>query len=1454
MEKNVEYYPLTHPQKGIWYTEKLYPGTSIGVVAGTLKIRDNINYRLLEKAINTFVYKNDSLRLHFTEINGEPFQYLTNFNYKNIDFFDFSNKLESLFEWDTSQTKLPFDILDNDLFYFALLKVSDNEVGVYVKIHHLISDGWTFVHVGNEILEYYSEYKNGNLVDDIKRTSYIDYIKSETDYLSSPRFFEDQLFWNNQFKDIPDTISFKNKTNKDSTRAKRKTFIVPNRLALKIQDYSQKNRTSIFSLFLTALSMYLNRVTGMDNQIIGIPVLNRSNAKERKTSGMFINTIPFKICIDEDIDFKTFASNITKDWMTILRHQKYPYDLLKRDLHSKNKGLDNLYNIVLSYQNAQFTNKKGLIDHEGRWHFNGRQLEPLYIHINEREGDGDLIIDYDYLVDIFYSKEIEFIHEHILRLLWHGLDNPLKPISKLEIVSEKEKAKILCDFNDTLADFPQDTTIHQLFEAQVKKSPDNTAVVYEGNSISYYDLNQKANYIAGILRNKGVQANTIVGILIDRSIEMIIAILGILKSGGTYLPLDPSYPQNRLASLIIDSEPLILLTTKNLYNINLQLIESSRLDKDQIIEFDELLLHESNGNYNNLTNVNIPNDTAYIIYTSGSTGTPKGVMIQHKNVVRLLFNSKMQFEFNNKDVWTMFHSYCFDFSVWEMYGALLYGGKLIVVPRITAQDPLEFLKILINNKVTVLNQIPTAFYNLSNVESQRLEKDLNIRYVIFGGEALKPANLKIWKSRYPNTKLINMYGITETTVHVTYKEVTNDIINANTCNIGVPIPTLSIYILDKNKQLVPIGVKGEIYVGGEGVALGYLNRTELTNERFIDNPYKPGERIYRSGDAGRWYANGEIEYLGRLDYQVKIHGFRVELGEIESKIMSYKEIKDVVVLAKENECGDNSLTAYIVCDKSVNLSHLRNYLNSLLPQYMIPSNYVYLAKMPLTSNGKVDKKALQLIKHEHVAKSEYCPPRNKTEKMLVDIWEEVLRVDKIGIKDNFFELGGDSLSIIQVQVKSFNKNWGIKTQDYYSYPTIEQLYEMIINKQDKLNYLIQNDYTYDVKSILKSEEQIAFKNILLTGATGFLGIHILYTLLAETNAYIYCIVRKTNDTDSHKRIINDLNFYFNEFNSKYHDRIYVLEGDISKEYFGLNKTQYNRLSNIIDTIIHSAANVRHYGSNEEFENTNVTGTQEVIKFSEICGASFHHISTISISGNYIIGKNAEKATYTEEDYYIGQNVFDNVYLKTKLEAEKVVLEAAKRGIKVNIYRLGNITGRYSDGHFQKNISENAFYKRIKSILLIGAVSEQLENIEVDMTPVDYCSKAIVNLIKKGKINSIYHLYSRKLRIKELIKIMKELNIANIITLDDKQFRNHIISISGDAQKQQSLVGLINELNSAIGFDYEELITTSNKNTLDSLKSIGFTWPETNNRSYVKKIFDYMESVNFIEKEEITGAV
>ncbi len=1039
LNEKIQKYPLTYPQKSIWYLEKLYPGTGIGNIAGTLKVSQHLDPVRMNQAVNLLLTRNETFGIRFSEVDGEPVQHFTTPRPYVMDVFDFTRTgREELYAWDRKQTTVPFSLTGGELYYFALVHIDENTSGFFVRIHHCISDAWSLVQIGSEVMAYYTMLERGQPVPLQPNPSYREYIESEQVYLQSSRFEKDRGFWAEQFSETPELTTLKPRTsNRLDLKARRKSFVLPEKLVGKIKSHCAENRTSIFSLFFAAMCIYLNRVRDTEDITVGTPVLNRTNAREKRTIGMFISTVPLRIRMDSSLDFVAFSRLVDKTWFSVLKHQKYPYDCLVRDVRNRSNGVEKLFDIAISYQNAKMEQTGSGVAMETRWHFNEYQVESLYLHINDREDEGKILLNYDFLVDLFYDKEIEFLHDHMIRLLWHALDNPKRQLSQVHMLSEKEMDRVLRQFNKTGASYPKEATVTSLFERQAEIHPDRPALKMNGEIMTYRQLNARANRLARHLRDRGVRPETIVGLLMPRCMEMLVAILAVVKAGGAYLPIDPQYPADRIDYMLNDSGSRLLLTAGNKAPGSGYDGEFLAVDQGDVLAADE-------GDENNLPAVNAPEDLLYVIYTSGSTGRPKGAMIEHRNVVRLLFNDRFAFRFGPEDVWTLFHSYCFDFSVWEMYGAFLNGGLLVLVPRETAQDTGRFHSLLSQEGVTVLNQTPAAFYNLVHLDGQKEKRELSLRYVIFGGEALKPSLLKPFYRRYPQTELINMYGITETTVHVTYLKLREQDLKNGISNIGKPIPTTRTYVVDRHLNPLPIGVPGELCVSGDGVGRGYLNNPQLTAERFIDSPFEPGERLYRSGDLVRFFPQGDMEYLGRIDNQVKIRGHRIELGEIESHLLAFEGIREAVVVTRDGALETKQLAAYFVGERLIPEDAVRRFLEEMLPEYMIPVVLIQLEEMPINANGKVDRKRLPAAEDLAAAVEDIRVPETEAQESVARVWREVLGIETIGIHDNFFRLGGDSLAVVAVATRL---GTDVTFADLYEHPTICSLAGALAQKR-----------------------------------------------------------------------------------------------------------------------------------------------------------------------------------------------------------------------------------------------------------------------------------------------------------------------------------------------------------------------------------------------------------------------
>jgi amino acid adenylation domain-containing protein len=583
--------------------------------------------------------------------------------------------------------------------------------------------------------------------------------------------------------------------------------------------------------------------------------------------------------------------------------------------------------------------------------------------------------------------------------------------ASIDVMPEEERHKLLLEWNATGAAYSRDKFVHELFEQQAARTPEAVAVVHAGRALTYSQLNERANQLAHHLTGLGVGPDALVAICVERSLEMVVGLLAILKAGGAYVPMDPDYPRERLAYILHDSAPALLLTQASL---------QGQWSPGQLplLHVDNALALAAQPTHNPQVDGLTARHLAYVIYTSGSTGQPKGVMVEHRQVARLFATTDAMFQFGAEDVWTLFHSYAFDFSVWELWGALAYGGRLVIVPSACVRSPKDFYALLCRERVTVLNQTPSAFRALIGAQDTQRHSQ---RYVIFGGEALELHTLVPWIACNDpaQTRLINMYGITETTVHVTYRELTREDIEAGRGSlVGRGLPDLRVYLLDDCGEPVPIGVPGEIYVGGAGVARGYLNRPQLTSERFLRDPFvdDPQARLYKSGDLGRWLPNGDIEYLGRNDFQVKIRGFRIELGEIEARLAECEGVGEVNVIAREDSPGDKRLVAYYLAGANIKPEALRAHLLASLPEYMVPAAYVRLDSFPLTHNGKLDRRALPAPDSRAYSLDAYEAPAGPVEEKLARIWAGVLGLDRISRTANFFDIGGNSLLAVRTLI------------------------------------------------------------------------------------------------------------------------------------------------------------------------------------------------------------------------------------------------------------------------------------------------------------------------------------------------------------------------------------------------------------------------------------------------------
>lgn len=1447
MMENMKKYELTYPQKSIWITEQFYNGTSVNHICGSAIFNEKLDFKLLEKAIRLVVSSHENFNLKFCVEDGMPKQYLSDAQNFDINIVDIKSK-EDLNLLNQKLISIPFSLQDSFLFRFVIFRFPDNTGGYSLDIHHLIADAYTLGHVASCIVDAYSSLLSDQKIENGFVDSYLDFVTSEQEYISSAKFDKDESYWNKQYEQIPSIASIPSKssiTSISSSAAKRKEFKISATILKRIRDFCKDFHVSLFNFFMAVYSIYIGKITNLHHFVIGTPILNRTNFKEKSCFGMFISTVPFIVNIVEDESFSEFLKKVCSDSMGMLKHQKYPYQLLLEHLRKSNPTIPNLYNILLSYQITNTTNSTSNMSYSTSWNFNGNCADDIDIHLFDINDTGALTIAYDYQTTRYTLSDIDQIHARIIHIIHQILDNPNLSIENISIVTKHEQNELIHTFNKTNLKYPKDKYIIQYFEDIALNSPNSAATIFHHSRLTYKQLNEKANSLAYALREKGLKNNDIVGILIPRSFEMIIAILAVLKSGASYIPIDPDYPSDRIKYMLENSKTALLLS-------NEELMKKGNYD----IDFIDISLENSSiydDHKENIENISKPDDLSYIIYTSGSTGNPKGVMLTQKNLMNFYHSMVLSAPFltdGKKHKVLSMTTISFDIFLFETLMSLACGLTLYITDYYEQKITTKLERLIEENKIDVIQTTPSVMrFHLDNLSS--LSSFSSLKYITLAGEPLPKNLVSDLKAISPNCMIYNGYGPSETTIFSTYTDVTD----LENITIGRPISNTQIYILGKNLSVIPKGTVGEIFISGDGVGKGYLHRDDLTKERFIENPFLPNTIMYRTGDLGLWLDDGTIVCKGRMDNQIKLHGLRIELGEIEERINSFKDdnlLRSAVIV--KGSGANMSLNAFLTYPDKLDIDALKQYLLSNLPSYMMPSTYTIIDSFPFTPNGKVDRKALQNYEISNVSvQSDIAKPRNDIEKILIDTISKKLNTKNFGIDSNIFDFGADSLTIINILTDLFKYNLNLKVYDLYQYPTVRSLYDNLLNPSDlkkdldvshflELNNLVES-FSKNVKTKVSDVKHTVF----LTGCTGFLGTHILIELLQNSNIEkIYCLMRNKNNIEMDERFWSKIHFYFGDkYDKLIKDSVVLVNGNLTKSKLGFSEKKYLELCNNVDTVIHTAANVKHYGKYSDFELINIQGTKNVIDFCFNANAHLHHISTMTVSGNYLLEQDSTQPVFSENSFYENQNFDDNVYAKSKLIAEMNVLDAISKGLNATILRMGDLTGRYSDGIFQENIQENSIYLRLKSIIKIGCIPKSIENNLLEFTPIDYAAKAVVKIVcSENSNNRIFHVYNpNMLETKKLIHYVNKLD-CSIKIVDTKSFNKLVKDLSSSKYEQGKVVGLINDFTDNDDLVYNYTIPQSNDITVNFLKNLDFDWPIID-FNYIKNILEYMRKVKFI---------
>ena len=1076
---------LTNAQKSIWVTEQYYRGSSINNICGSAVIQEKVDFDKLEESIKLVCKKHDNFWLEFKLVDGEVKQVLSERKKIQIDAINIAgqNDLENEIN---KISRTTFKLENSKLFKFYIFKFKDGKGAFVLNIHHLISDAWTLALICNEIIKTYSALKQNKEIQEKAIYSYIDYIKSEKEYQKSEKFEKDKKYWEERFQNIPEVAtipgSIKEKNDTNNPDGERKKYQIEKKDIAKIKEYCKENRISLYNFFMAVYAIYIGEISGLDEFVIGTPILNRTNFKEKKAAGMFINMAPFKINMDEKIGFQKFVKNIATDSMDMLKHQKYSYQALIENLRKRDKNIPNLYNILLSYQITNAQQTEGDIKYKTEWTFNGCCAEDIDIQIYDLNDTGSLNVAYDYKTSKYAEKDIEAIHKRILNIINQVIGTKNILLKDIDIVTVEEKEKLLVEFNNTDLEYDENIPFIKYFEEQAEKTPDEIAIVFENKKMTYRELNEKANSLAYLLRENEVTNNTVVGILLERSFEMLISMLAVLKSGGSYIPIASDYPKDRIEYMLEDSEATIILTSQNRRNL---------ADKKLINVKDKKIYEEHK---ENLENISKPEDLSYLIYTSGSTGTPKGVMLKQKNLSNFYNSMKNIIEYlkdgKNHKILSI-TTVSFDIFAFETLMSLTSGLTVYLTSENGQKMTSEIERIIKENSVEIMQTTPSVMkFHLENLNNKDSLKSL--KYIMLAGEPLSKSLVDKIKEIVPDVTIYNGYGPSETTIFSAVGNATNQ----EEVKIGTPINNTQIYILNKNKKVLPQGTRGELYISGDGVGKGYMNKEEQTNSNFIPNPFIAGKIMYKVGDLGSFDDKGEITCYGRVDNQVKIRGLRIELQEIEKRIQSVYNIHDCVVVKKVVK-GKDALCAYYVERGHVIKSVLKSVLYSKLPEYMVPQYFVKMDQLPHTPNGKVDRKALPdpVIDEKEL---EIVKPRNAIDKELIKIIEKMLQVDKVGINNTLIELGGDSLTAITLSTKILSKfNVQLNIKDILSNYTIKDMSDYIAkNKTEDISKIKIEKAPIQETYPLSSAQKRIYYNVKMIGEENVV-YNISWAMLAD---------------------------------------------------------------------------------------------------------------------------------------------------------------------------------------------------------------------------------------------------------------------------------------------------------------------------------------------------------------------
>lgn len=1378
------------PYQEVFYNEwKLNPARSDYNILFDQEIEAEINHLRLERSLQRLM--EDHLVLHSRLKEEEDNYYWEQDEKISIKIDYFPNAIDDATA--LAYVKSPFNLEKGPLLRCGLIQLSNTSYRLLIVIHHIVMDAAK----GNFFIDLVSRYYNNeeytipiSLQEQYEK---LRQLNARLEELLFNNKVNNQQFWqirNQDAKSIDFTFlkSYAMAQKKNEILAQ--IFSFDASILQQLKQVQKKIGVTIYLFGKAVFVALLHRYTEQDVIATSCPIAIHEG--DDFIFGAHINSVLSSYHFPRNLTFLQLLEHVKQDFKEIKldKHHYCPIQEVIAVAPHVAGALDvsfiqtNLKDHKLNFNGiiASKINQSMNVDLVGKLSFEQQVQDDV---INFKVKYANQFIDTE-LLQGFIDAYKNFFKQVLSDLLSGSTD---RPIFEYDLISSQQHC-FLKDLNNTQRSFSHEKTIHQCFEEQVVKTPDNIAVIYQDNTLTYSEINKKANQLAHyLIECYHPQPDDLIGVCLERSEYLLIAVLAVLKAGAAYVPIAPDYPKQRIEYLWEDTQAKAIITSQSYQE---RILSLQNIACHQIVNLDDpaLLTSLDSQTDSNPQIETKSHDLAYVIYTSGTTGKPKGVMLEHRGIINRIQWMNHTFPLNEQDRIFQKTPYVFDVSVWEIFWANWYGASVVFARPEQHKDANYIANAINEYQISVIHFTPSMLDAFEENLSQRQPKNhlSSLRYIFCSGEALLLETVKRCHRLLPHVAVHNLYGPTEASIDVLHFDCTNESIEA--VYIGKSIDNTIFYVLDSHHFLTPIGAVGELYIGGIGLARGYLNQLELTEKNFIKNPF-PVEwpnntfsKLYKTGDMVRLLPNGNVEYFGRNDQQLKLRGNRIELGEIQCVLIGYPGIRQAIVVAK-NSCDKISnshfyLVAYYVSDQPLDESGLRSYLAQHLPDFMIPSFYVHIENIPLTTNGKLDEKALPLPTHSKI--ENYQPPVNEVQKFICAAYAQILKIEKVGINDDFFMLGGNSILAIKLATK-LQKDYRILLTDIFTLRTPEKIARATSSIQGDLYDSIQPLCDFYVNKIIYATNDVVLeeylghrayfkknpentpvykvkviRNVLLTGSTGHLGCHILSELLTKTEYKVYLLIREQSDECAFNRLHRKYSYYFGEDLNNFKDRLVIFASDLADAKLGLNRENYQYLTSQIDSTIHCAALVKYYGQYEEFYQANILSTINIIEFAKATNnKDVHYISTVGVlMDGYIPNKTIH--VFDEEDDLKTFVSGHNFYNQTKRQAEQLVFASRTDGITSNVYRMGNLGMNSETSQVQENLSDNVFFNHLKTILDIGIIPKEFSAIEI--SPVNCAALAVVKLFDKVALsNQTYHIFNSQVySLFEKLKQFQHLSI------------------------------------------------------------------------------------------------